>query len=459
MKAGTPLATDLYQLTMAAGYFHKGLHEKRISMELFVRRTPPERRFLLVAGLEAAIEHLRGLRFEEAHIDYLRTVPALRDAMTFDFVEHLRGFRFAGDVWAMPEGTVAFAREPLLRVTGTLLEAQLVETALLSIYNTETMVASKAARVRLAAGPEAKVLEFGTRRTSPEEAVASARAAFIAGFDATSNVEAGFRYDIPLAGTAAHSWTMAHDTEREAFENYSDVFPRHAILLIDTYDTIEGAKNAIAAAGDRLVGVRLDSGDLARLSREVRRRLDEAGLEEAIIVGSGDLNEDKIAALRRAGATIDAWGVGTELVRSKDAPALGGVYKLVEDHETGRKVAKFSDAKATLPGCHQVFRVEREGEFKRDVIGTLPEFHVDAEPLLVPWMEKGRLVRDLPTLAGIRARARAQLQAMPAGVRDLAPVEEDETIYPVAVSDGLEALSEEVRKREIGSRTRPEPQG
>lgn len=450
MKPGNALATDLYQLTMAAGYFHKGLHAKRTSWELFVRRTSPERRFLVVAGLEAALEHLRHLRFDECQIDYLRRVPPLRKALTFELVEFLRGFRFSGDIWAMPEGTVAFAGEPLLRVTGSLLEAQLVETALLSIYNSETMIASKAARVVLAAGPDAQVLEFGTRRTSREEAVASARAAYLAGFSATSNVEAGFRYDIPLAGTAAHSWTMAHETEREAFRNYADVFPDHAILLVDTYDTLEGTRRAIEAAGRRLSGVRLDSGDLLALSREVRTILDQAGCEEAIIVGSGDLNEHKIEALRAAGAPIDAWGVGTELVRSKDAPSLGGVYKLVEDHETGRKVAKFSDEKSTLPGCHQVFRVTRGGTFVRDVIGTVPEFHVDASPLLDVWMENGRLVRELPSLSEVRARTRAQLEALPPEVRSLEPAAFPSPSYEVRTSDALDTLTRKVRARELG---------
>lgn len=449
MKDGNVLATDLYQLTMAAGYFRHGMHDKRISMELFVRRTPPERRFLLFAGLAKVLTHLRELRFDEAQIDYLRRVPSLRKAMPFEFIEYLRDFRFRADVWAMPEGTVAFPQEPLLRVTGSLLEAQLVETALLSIINTETMVASKAARVVLAAG-DTRVLEFGTRRTSPEEAVASARAAYLAGFAATSNVEAGFRFDIPLAGTAAHSWTMAHETEAEAFEHYARVFPDHAILLVDTYDTLEGTKRAIETVGKKLVGVRLDSGNLLELSRAVRAELDTAGLHETIIVGSGDLNEHKIADLLGAGAPIDAWGVGTELVRSKDAPSLGGVYKLVEDHDTGRPVAKFSQAKATLPGCHQVFRIVRNGRFIRDVIGTTPEFHVDAEPLLVKWMENGSVVRELPSLASLRRRAREQLVALPEPVTNLSPLGDDAAAYEVGLSDALQTLVETVRRREIG---------
>ena len=244
----TDLHTDLYQLSMAAGYFHRGVHRKRVSFELFVRRLPPHRRYMVFAGLETVLDHLRNLRFTEAHLDYLRTVPALRPAMSFELQEYLRDFRFSGEVWAMPEGTVAFAQEPLIRVTGTLFEAQLVETFLLSAVNTETAAASKAARVVTAAQGR-PVLEFGTRRTSPEEAVQTARAAYLAGFAATSNVEAGYRWDIPLAGTAAHSWTMAHPTEREAFEAYLAVYPEaRTTLLVDTYDTLDGVRNAIRAA-------------------------------------------------------------------------------------------------------------------------------------------------------------------------------------------------------------------
>ena len=450
MESANVLATDLYQLTMAAGYFHQGMHTKRISMELFVRRTPPERRFLLCAGLESVLQHLRNLRFDEAQIDYLKRVPQLRGALSFEMIEFLRDFRFRGDVWAMPEGTVAFAQEPLLRVTGSLLEAQIVETALLSIINTETMVASKAARVVLAA-EESDVLEFGTRRTSPGEAVTSARAAYIAGFAATSNVEAGFRYRIPLAGTAAHSWTMAHESEAQAFRNYAEVFPEHAFMLVDTYDTIEGTRRAIKSVGENLAGVRLDSGDLLQLSKQVRHILDEAGLSKAQIIASGDLNEQKIRALRQAQAPINGWGVGTELVRSKDAPSLGGVYKLVEDHDTGRPVAKFSIDKATLPGCHQVFRVQRGHSFVRDIIGTTPEFHIDSLPLLEKWMENGELTQKLPSLASVRRHARQQLAALPDAVKSLESLSPSSSpAYEVRISDALSALVERVRQREIG---------
>lgn len=451
MKRDAGLHTDLYQLTMAAGYFHRGLHARRVSFELFVRRLPKNRRYLVFAGLEAVLEHLRELRFTESQIDYLRTVPALRPAMSFEFVEFLRGFRFRGDVWAMPEGTVAFAREPLIRVTGTLLEAQLVETHLLSVVNSQTAVASKAARINEAAEGR-RVLEFGTRRTSPTEAVDTARAAYLSGFAATSNVEAGYRHDIPLAGTAAHSWTMAHETELRAFENYLAVYPpERTTLLVDTYDTLEGVDRAIEASKGTLGAVRLDSGDLAALAVGARARLDAAGMTDTKIVATGDLNETRIAELLAQGAPVDVFGVGTELVRSTDSPHLGGVYKLVHDHTDDRPVAKFSEGKETLPGLHQVYRVERDGQAQCDVIGTLEEFHVDAKPLLLPWMEEGRLVRPLPSLADLRHTARTQLAALPEAVRDLGPCEPGDETYPVQISDALGALLERVRRRETSA--------
>lgn len=440
------LQTDLYQLTMAAGYFHRGQHEARVSFELFVRRLPAHRRFLVFAGLQTVIEHLRDLRFSEAQIDYLRHVPALRPAMSFEFIEFLRDFRFRGDVWAMPEGTVAFAREPLIRVTGTLLEAQLVETFLLSAVNSQTSVASRAARVVHAAQGRT-VLEFGTRRTSPDEAVHTARAAFLAGFDGTSNVEAGYRYDIPLAGTAAHSWTMAHSTEREAFDAYLSVYPsQKSTLLVDTYDTLEGVRRAIEVSAGTLGGVRLDSGDLLALSKGTRELLDAAGMTSTKIAATSDLNETRIAALIAAGAPIDIFGVGTELARVTDSPHLGGVYKLVHHHTDERPVAKLSEGKVTLPGVHQVYRVKKQGRFTKDVIGTLGEFHVDATPLLEPWLQAGQATQPLPSLAEIRRTCRQHVQALDPDLLS----HEDGTgaDYEVETSHALDTLLEEVRHRQ-----------
>ena len=300
------LRTDLYQLTMAAGYFHRGLTDGIATCEMFVRRLPRRRRYLLAMGLSRALQYLTELRFTEEEVAFLGTVPALRDAMTPAFAAYLRDLRFTGDVWAIPEGTAVFAGEPLVRVRAPIVEAQIVETFLLSAINHATLVASKAARVVHAAGssgsPPADVMEFGTRRTHPDAAVDAARAAYCAGFVGTSNVEAGLRWGVPVMGTAAHMWTMAHPSEEEAFAGYVATFPSASILLIDTYDTLRGARRAAAVAGDKLKGVRLDSGDLLALSRAVRIILDEHGCHSARIVASGDLNEHRIAELRAASA-------------------------------------------------------------------------------------------------------------------------------------------------------------
>ena len=444
------LRTDLYQLTMAAGYFHRGMTGRQATCEMFVRRLPAHRRYLVAMGLERALAYLEGLRFDEEEIAFLATIPNLRDAMTPAFCAYLRDLRFTGDAWAMPEGTVLFAGEPLVRITAPLVEAQLVETFLLSAVNHATMVASKAARMVLAAG-DATCVEFGTRRTHPEAAVDAARAACAVGFVGTSNVEAGRRHGLPVTGTAAHMWTMAHETEEDAFEAYVAVFPSASILLIDTYDTIRGAERAASVARDKLKGVRLDSGDLGDLSRRVRAILDAAGCTTARIVASGDLNEYRVAELRRAGAPIDVYGIGTELVASADAPALGGVYKLVELVLDGRAVpiAKFSADKATLPGRHQVLRTrDAEGRIARDVIAIDDEpVPPGAEPLLVPVMRAGRRVAPPEPLDAVRARARAGLASLPAG-RDA--LDDAGPAFAPQISPRLAALVEQVRASHVG---------
>jgi nicotinate phosphoribosyltransferase len=409
------LLTDLYQLTMAAGYFHRGMTGITATCELFVRRLPRLRRYLTAMGLERALSYLEHLRFTEEEVAYLATVPALRDAMTPGFAAFLLDLRFTGDVWAIPEGTTVFAGEPLLRVRAPIVEAQIVETFLLSTLNHATMVASKAARVVHAAG-DAAVMEFGTRRTHPDAAVDAARAAYCAGFVGTSNVEAGRRYGVPVLGTAAHMWTMAHATEEDAFASYVATFPSASILLIDTYDTLRGARRAAEIAGEKLKGVRLDSGDLLALSRAVRVILDEHGCRGASIVASGDLNEHRIAELRASGAPIDVYGVGTDLVASIDAPALGGVYKLVElDHGgAATPIAKFSEGKATLPGAHQVHRFhDVAGLISRDVIALADEQAAGGAPLLVPVMRAGARVAPAEPLDAVRARARRERASLP----------------------------------------------
>lgn len=441
------LRTDLYQLTMAAGYFHRGMKDHAATCEMFVRRLPRARRYLVAMGQERVLDYLEGLRFTPEQIDYLATVPSLRDAMTPDFRAYLAAFRFTGDVWAAPEGTIVFANEPLFRVTAPLIEAQIVETFLLSAVNHATMIASKAARVVRAAG-DAGVMEFGTRRTHPEAAIDAARAACAAGFIATSNVEAGMRFGLPVLGTAAHMWTMAHPSEEAAFEGYVSVFPNASILLIDTYDTVRGAERAARIARDKLQGVRLDSGNLLELSRAVRKVLDDHGNTGAQIVASGDLNEYKIAALRRENAPIDLYGVGTDLVCSIDAPALGGVYKLVELERGGERlpIAKFSEGKATLPGPHQVWRFPAPGGFS-DVIALAGEApsalgEGDAVGLLSPVMKAGaRLTRPEP-IEAIQARVKSGLDALPPEAHAL---EEGPPAVTAKVSPRLAALVEEVR--------------
>ncbi len=443
------LRTDLYQLTMAAGYFHRGMTGDVATCEMFVRRLPKARRYLVAMGRERVLQYLENLCFTAAEIDFLATVPALRDAMTPAFREYLAGFRFTGDVAAVPEGTIVFANEPLFRVTAPLIEAQIVETFLLSAVNHATMIATKAARVVQAAGT-AGVVEFGSRRTHPEAAVDAARDACAAGCLGTSNVEAAMRFGLKVTGTAAHMWTMAHASEEAAFQGYVEVFPNASILLIDTYDTLRGAERAARIARDKLQGVRLDSGDLLALSRGVRKVLDDNGCASAKIVASGDLNEYKIAALRRENAPIDLYGVGTDLVASIDAPALGGVYKLVEHARGGERVAiaKFSEGKGTLPGPHQVWRFERAGGFD-DVIALADEDprtlgEGAARPLLVPAFAAGARTEPAESIDTIRARVKAGLDALPAEAHIL---EEGPAAVVAKVSPRLAALVEEVRAR------------
>jgi nicotinate phosphoribosyltransferase len=431
------LQTDLYELTMVGGYFHQGRHRDRVTFELFVRELPPHRRYLLFAGLDRIIAYLTELRFTPEELDYLAGVPALKPAMTPEFRRYLADFRFTGDVWGLPEGSVFFAGEPVLRVSGPLAEVQLVETYLLSVVNSEALAASKAARVVTAAG-DAPVLEFGSRRTSPEEAVRTARAAYLAGFASTSNVEAGRRYGIPVSGTAAHAWTLAFGSELEAFRAQVDVYGAEAaVLLVDTYDTLQGVRNAISVAPDRLGGIRLDSGNLTELARRARTLLDDAGLSATRIVASGDLDEYEIERLTRAGVPIDAWGVGTRLVRSTDAPSLGGVYKLTFHDAVDEPRMKTSPGKGTKPGHHQVYRVTRDGAFVRDWVGLDDESFDDAEPVLIPVLDGGRPVCDEVDLEVSRKRAREQLAALSADVRALdgAPAE-----YEVRITDRLAQL-------------------
>jgi len=426
------LLVDLYELTMAAAYFEQGV-DCRATFELFVRHLPPERAYLVAAGIEDALDYLGTLRFTEEHVSFLRSLAVFRDVSS-EFFEYLRQVRFTGDVLAVEEGTIVFAEEPLLQVSAPILEAQLAETYLLSVTNFETLIASKAARVVRAARGRG-VFEFGTRRAQgPEAGVRAARAAYLGGCVATSNVLAGYRYGIPLAGTAAHSWTQAFPTERQSFQALLDTFPQDAILLIDTYDPLAGAETA-ATLGRKIVGVRIDSGDLLETSRRVREILDRHDQAEAKIIASGDLNEYKVEALVAKGAPIDLFGVGTELATSHDVPALNVVYKLVETECQGRVEykSKSSEEKSYSPGRKQVFRFSEGGQYHHDVIARSNEKLSGGVPLLSPAMRHGRRLRPRPGLQDSRATVIAYLDCLPEPYHAL----RDAPSYPVAKSEAL----------------------
>lgn len=433
------LLTDLYELTMAAGYVQAGKTCEIATFELFIRHLPRRRGFVIAAGLAQAVEYLLELSFSPEEIEYLRGLPQFSGAPGA-FFELLRELRFTGDLWAAPEGSPIFPGEPVLTIRAPIVQAQIAETYLLATIGYQTLVATKAARIVETARGRA-VIEFGTRRAhSPQAGVLAARAAYIGGCIGTSNTLAGMKFGVPVYGTAAHSWIQSFPDELEAFRQLQRLLGPATVYLVDTYDTVEGARKA-ASLGPPLWGVRLDSGDLLELSRQVRRILDEAGLRQARIMASGDLNEYKIGELVRANAPIDAFGVGTELVTSADAPTLGAVYKLVELESDGlrRFTAKLSEDKATLPGAKQVYRFA-DGDLMACAWEPAPP---EGEPLLRPVISAGRLVAPLPDAATARARAADSLARLPEAVRRL----DDPDPYPVRHSAALEALAERARRQ------------
>jgi nicotinate phosphoribosyltransferase len=430
------LLTDLYELTMSAGYFEAGISHRTATFELFIRRLPEHRSFVIAGGLPQVVEYLLGFRFTAEEIDYLRSLPQFA-RVSASFFQRLHDLRFTGDLFAVPEGTLLFAGEPVLSVRAPIMEAQIPETYLLAAIGFQTLIATKAARMVHAAGERA-VIEFGTRRAhTPEAGALAGRAAYIGGCIGTSNTLTGFRTGIPVYGTAAHSWVLAFPSEREAQRRLQELLGPDTVYLIDTYDTLEGARIA-ASLGRPLWGVRLDSGDLVELSRAVRRILDEAGLVEAKIMASGDLNEYKIAEIAAAGAPIDAFGVGTELATSSDAPALGGIYKLVEIE--GRYTAKLSPGKVTFPGAKQIYRFP-----DHDLVALAKEKvqTSGAEPLLRPVIFKGRLLEPLPDAGAARSRAAESLRRLPEAWHGLV---ETTAPYPVEYSPELKALVENLRQ-------------
>ena len=434
------LLTDLYQLTMAFGYWKAGMHDREAVFHLFYRKNPFKGTYAVTAGLELAIQYLQNWRFTSEDLAYLRTLKGAQNRPLFeeDFLTYLRELRFTCDVEAIPEGTVVFPHEPLLKIKGPLLQAQLVETALLNMINFSTLIATKSARMVQAAAGDS-ILEFGLRRAQgPDGGLTASRSAYIGGCTGTSHVLAGKKYGIPVKGTHAHSWIMGFANERLAFETYAAAMPHNCILLVDTYDTLQGVEKAIEVGlqlkqqGFNLLGVRLDSGDLAELSKASRRLLDNAGLQDALIVASNDLDEYKIEKLKSAGAPIDVWGIGTKLATGGEQAALGGVYKLAAIQDKGGiwryKIKQSEDMiKVSNPGSLQVQRwMNHEGKPVADcTIDDWQSFQSQrmisfngqvemelrrgkSQNLLVPIFRNGDLVYNLPSLDRIRAHCLAQ---------------------------------------------------
>ena len=437
----SPLTTDLYELNMVQAYLDKA-EDKEAVFEFFVRRLPARRGFLMAAGLEDALDYLETLRFSPAEIDWLKNTGRFRQ----NLLDYLSRFRFTGDVHAIPEGTVCFPYEPLIRITAPLPQAQLVETRLINILHFQTLIASKAARMVLAA-PCKALSDFGLRTAHGAEAgLYSARASYIAGFAGAANVLAGERYGIPVVGTMAHSYIQVHDDEAQAFEDFARARPQNVVLLIDTYDTEAGARKVVELAprlkadGITILGVRIDSGDLAAMARKVRVILDEGGLNDVIILVSGGINEDVLQGMMKTKAPIDGYGIGVNLDASIDAPSLDCAYKLQEYAGTPRR--KLSEGKQTWPGRKQVWRsYDRDGRMRGDVL-SLEDDSQNGETLVVPIMRGGKRLKPALSLTEIREHAAAELKRLPSPLKRLEAFE-----YTVAVSDALKALAQEADHR------------
>ncbi|QSR89122.1 nicotinate phosphoribosyltransferase [Methylacidiphilum caldifontis] len=438
------LLTDLYELTMMQGYhYHK--MEGIATFELFVRKLPINRNFLLFAGLEQLLCFVENAHFDEEEIDWLA-----QQGLKKDFLEYLRTFRFQGDIYAMAEGTIFFPFEPILRVTAPIAQAQILESRLMNIIHYQTLIASKAIRFSLVA-PKKNLVEFGLRRAHGAEAsLFAARASFIAGFSGTSNVLAGKMYSIPISGTMAHSFIQAHDVEEMAFYNYAVANPRNVTFLIDTYDTERAARYIVKLApklkenGITIEAVRLDSGDLDFLSRSVRSILDSGGLKNTKIFVSGSLDEYKLEKLVSSAAPIDGFGIGTSLDTSSDSPYMDCVYKL-QEYE-GKPRRKRSTGKATWPGTKQVFRFFNEnGTFEKDLV-CLAEEEYPAYPLLQPVMRKGKRIYPNETLIEIQKRTMSNLEKLPSRLKTLQSAQPP---YPVEFSPPLINLRDKLEREEL----------
>lgn len=444
--------TDLYQFTMAQVYFERAMHGEAV-FDLFVRTLPRTRNFLLAAGLAQVIDYLEGFRFQPSEIEYLASLARFSGP----FLEYLEALRFTGSVIAMPEGTPFFAGEPIVRITAPLIQAQLIESRLLNLMHLQTLIASKAARFVLIASGR-RLIDFGMRRAhGAEAALFGARAAYLAGFDATATVLAGEHFGLPLSGTMAHSFIEAHGREQEAFRAFIEASQAPTTLLIDTYDSRRAAHRVVElvrerrAAGlpERVAAVRIDSGDFIREAQAVRRILDEGDCREVQIILSGGLDEQRVQRMLQAGTPVDAFGIGTDLMVSQDAPALDMAYKLASYE--GRPRRKRSPGKETLPGCKQVYRRRSaHGDWMLDCIG-LEDEALEGEPLLVPVMQGGHPQSPLPALSESRRYCLEQMQRLPAALCALEPPGADTAPparpYPVQVSPGLLRLAAEFDQR------------
>jgi nicotinate phosphoribosyltransferase len=436
-RAG-PLFTDLYELTMAASYFANQLFSTA-TFSLFTRDNHFKRNFFVAAGLEDVLNELAAYRFSEQDIKYLQTTGIFSN----EFLSYLAGLRFSGEIFAMPEGTIFFANEPVLEVTAPIIEAQMIETFLLNTMGFQSMIASKAARCVHVAGNR-PLIDFSLRRTQGQDAGNNvARSTYIAGFSATSNVLAGQRFGIPISGTMAHSYVEAFTGDLAAFSAYSKTFPDNSIFLIDTYDTIDGAKHAVTIAkqmkenGHSLIGVRLDSGDMADLSQKVRKIFDDAGLFDVKIFASSGFDEFKIAKVIDQGAKIDAFGVGTKVGVSADAPYLDVVYKMV--HFKDRNVRKLSPGKITLAGKKQVFRKsDPNGRYLEDIMGLRDDIIDQGKPLLKKVMENGEILRPHPPLQTIQDRFKNNFALLDDRYKSIL----EHNAYPVKLSKHLKKLQE-----------------
>jgi nicotinate phosphoribosyltransferase len=452
MDKDLSLLLDLYELTMGQCY-RTYRPDARATFDLFVRGLPVNRSYLVAAGLEDILDYIKHLRFNASDIAYLRS----KNIFSGDFLRYLAKFRFSGDIWAMPEGTIFFPDEPVIRVTAALIEAQVIESFLLNTVNLQTMIASKASRVVSAARGKT-VFDFSLRRTHGSDAgLKVARSAYLAGFDGTATVLAGKRYGIPIVGTMAHSYVMSFKQELDSFLAYAETFPLRAILLVDTYDIKKGIENAITVGlylkekGFRLQGIRLDSGDIVYWSKAARRMLEKAGLPYVKIVASGNLDEFKISGLLKRGARVDSFGVGTNMGTSIDAPCLDVIYKISEiTDEDGNflPTMKLSKGKVTYPGRKQVFRIkDRRGIYSQDILGLEGE-GIRGIPLLVKVAAKGKITYKSPSLHSIRSRVKNNLLRFPEGLRDIRPAH----AYPVIISKQLRklrsALAQQLQKRQ-----------